>query len=74
MERQPIETAPKDGTWVMLFGGVCIDEEGQTPVAVARWLTVPGKWSDWIVAYAEAGFNCTTYDNPTEWAPLPRTD
>lgn len=27
MERKPIDTAPKDGTWVLLFGGTVFDGE-----------------------------------------------
>lgn len=33
MKKQPIETAPKDGTWVLLFGGDAGDGE-----EVIRWL------------------------------------
>lgn len=54
-EWQPIETAPKDGTWVMVgnHNGPCIARWGRTPY-VEGWFN--GRWYS---------------DNQTHWMPLP---
>ena len=53
---QPIETAPKDGTSVLLTGGGLVRE--------CRWDYCLG-WSDPV--YREWSFEAT----PTDWMPLP---
>ena len=64
---RPIETAPKDGTWVLLCwketptGSECFDEwsPGQ---AVGKW-------------YYDGWMRCSEYSvggNPTHWMPLPK--
>lgn len=74
----PIATAPRDGTWVLLTGGKCDDDEGDEPrrPVVAQWTTdlngntVDGHWRlawydcDYYGYYGE-------YSNPTHWMPLP---
>lgn len=70
-EWQPIETAPKDGTAVLVTGGTygCDDiscEFHHLPfkeVAVARWDKVDRMW--WFC------FGGAFYANPTCWMPLP---
>ena len=61
----PIETAPKDGTWVLLSGGD-IGENGR-PMVV-------GQFEDfhkiWIYLTDDDGF-VWQYRNPTHWQPLP---
>ncbi len=54
-EVQSIETAPKDGTQIALFG------EGNPIPAIGYWETVKGKgaWTFWIHGI----------DKPTHWAP-----
>lgn len=37
MEWQPIETAPKDGTWVLVWGPPAEDSDDDGPAAVVRW-------------------------------------
>lgn len=62
MTWQPIETAPKDGTSILLF------IEGQ--VIEGQW----GDWEDWSVACVSShGCGCCSSDNeaPTHWMPLP---
>ncbi len=77
MTWQPISTAPKDGTWVLLAGGTCHQEyhgDDNRPV-VGQWTdylngrTSP-KYERWQFAWYEGGYD-GTYDNPTHWMPLP---
>jgi hypothetical protein len=77
MNWQPIETAPKDGTWVLLAGGNCDGEEGgnnDRPVT-AQWTSyrngrsAPGHWQ---FAWYDGGYS-GAYDEPTHWMPLPDT-
>jgi len=72
---QPIETAPRDGTWVRLAGGKCdfseeSDNKGRE--VTGRWTTdlyhKPG--GNWQFAYYDEGFH-GEYKNPTHWQPLP---
>lgn len=77
---QPIETAPKDGTSVLLCGG-CTDEltddsdfegfEGDVSVEEAH-RPVTGLWRGdrWIYATYDGGFY-GKYEGPTHWMPLP---
>ena len=60
----PIETAPKDGTEVQLWG----DEDW---IPKARWLHVHGGW---YVEYWDAdwrSYSDSAVYNPTHWMPLP---
>lgn len=58
MEWQPIETAPKDGTPVMLWPGAPIWTDEVFPCV--GWMTSVGLW---ICARG--------YVSPTHWKPLP---
>jgi hypothetical protein len=61
---QPIATAPKDGTMVMIY-----DQGDPTPIAVAYWTT-----SVWVDggAWVQEEHRSDTYTfNPTHWMPLP---
>jgi hypothetical protein len=74
-EWRPIETAPKDGTWVLVFKG------GRQHVS--RWVDIP--WMDWAVSVAEPDGrespfhgigerklgNTVVVVGPTHWQPLP---
>ena len=67
---QPIDTAPKDGTWILLRGGDIHyhDECAEPPMVV-------GKWDDgeecWRYCSYDSGFY-GVYRNPQEWMPLPK--
>ena len=66
---QPIETAPRDGTWVLLSGGECeFNEESDNKgrAVTARWTT---EFSRWLFAYYDSGVY-GEYENPTHWQPL----
>ena len=57
MEWQPIETAPKDGTRIILFG----DKYWPNPITSAKW-----HGTMWIGGpYDNASVN-----NPTHWMPF----
>jgi hypothetical protein len=78
MEWQPIETAPKDGTVILLAGGTwgddLLDLDGAPQVGAARWVMPFRKDrypSYWGVAVLEGGYSAAVYENPTHWMPLP---
>lgn len=65
-EWQPISTAPKDGTWVLLTGG---NEFSRTPVGpcvVAFW-----DRDDWVYAYWDGDWY-SAYENATHWMAIPK--
>jgi hypothetical protein len=75
-EWQPIETAPKDGTWVLLSGGG-IDYGwggGTIPTAVVGqytdYLNGGTKKPHWQFAWYDGGYY-GEYLEPTHWMPLP---
>jgi hypothetical protein len=65
---QPIETAPKDGTWVLLTGGkVDYGWDGETlpPCVVGQW-----DGERWQFAWYDGG-HYGHYEAPTHWMPVP---
>lgn len=63
---QPIETAPKDGTSVLLL----IGEEA----IQGHWVTyknIPSEWK--VISLSSHGCGCCSSDDPapTHWMPLP---
>ena len=76
LHRNPIATAPKDGTWVLLFGGEpdhWYDDGADIPAAVvARWddKSDPSQ-PEWRFASYDGGLY-GTWHNPEAWAVLPR--
>ena len=76
MEWQLIETAPRDGTWMLLTGGECSYDE----VSKAKKRPVVGQWTTyrngrkvnghWQFAWYDGGYY-GEYKNPTHWMPLP---
>jgi Protein of unknown function (DUF551) len=68
MSWQPIETAPKDKSWVLLSGGQIgygWYEQEFPPAVVAQYA---GK--SWQFAWYDSGFY-GEYLDPTHWMPLP---
>lgn len=72
-EWQPIETAPKDGTFVLLCGGTgdYSSDRGWPfpPVVVAQWVNLP-LHKHWRYASYDSGYYGEV-ENPTHWMPLP---
>ena len=76
-EWESIETAPMDGTWILLAGGICSGEEDDEPERV-----VSGQFSHrlngettrgrWMFACYDGGYY-GEYDDPTHWMPLPKS-
>jgi hypothetical protein len=61
MEWLPIESAPKDGTHILIFEVPAFEGDEQ--------MYVVGRWSDfgWTESYADEYAICS----PTHWMPLP---
>jgi uncharacterized protein DUF551 len=74
MTWQPIETAPKDGTVLLLYGGED-DNAGHVGEKYQTFCRSPcrGMWdgNEWLMALAEAGYVGVCRNNPTHWMPLP---
>lgn len=66
---QRIETAPKDGTRVLLGGGdmfcEAMDRRVFDPLS-AQWYE-----EEWLVGGAESGYVRLTVNSPTHWMLLP---
>lgn len=60
-EWQPIETAPKDGTRILVFGPYC----GGLPIMATS------KWLPWTEDRVEKGCWYANGVAPTHWMPLP---
>lgn len=78
---QPIDTAPRDGTFALLFGGLTSEDfySDDKPPPGVRERPVVAKWDPSAYGpYGEGGWVHTfwdgawrsTYDNPTHWMPL----
>ena len=59
MEWHPIETAPKDGTEILAFDGVCIEN--------IKWMNGIGNW----VTSWNHDVDYTINGDPTHWMHLP---
>lgn len=72
---RPIESAPRDGTPVLLCGGrddcagyIGAEENHRLIQAPARAV-----WDGvcWVMGFGENGWAILAYENPTHWMPLP---
>lgn len=66
MDWQPIETAPKDGVPVLIFG--LPSSIGGTRVAMARWDKKHGLWK----FQTHSAWGSCVKGFPTHWMPLPK--
>lgn len=66
----PIETAPKDGTWILLTGGEVDPEEWYAevtpPAVVALWDEDRWSFCSWDGRFR------SKYLRPTYWMPIPK--
>jgi hypothetical protein len=74
MNWQPIETAPKDGTWILVCGGRTNDDHKDRSHAVAQWTHyLNGRTREegnWQFAWYDGGYY-GEYCDPTHWMELP---
>lgn len=74
---QPIDTAPRDGTWVLLTGGWidsgwCDDEfpEVVSGQYLRSFREKDSKLDEWQFAWYDSGYY-GIYTAPTHWLPMP---
>jgi hypothetical protein len=71
--RQPIETAPRDGTKILVCGGILQDAIHGDKTPLDSWALVFWEKSleggDWLVAHSYYYYPVIL--NPTHWMPLP---
>ena len=65
IEWQPIETAPKDGTDILVMTGETMH--------VVRWINIHGDFDYWAVDDNKHGPFTLRGKAPTHWMPLPET-
>lgn len=66
-EWQPIETAPKDGTVVLLFVPESTDTDGVRVGFFSYWAA----YGDWYGDESASHSLSNLYGKPTHWMPLP---
>lgn len=78
MTWQPIETAPKDGTWILVWGGKTDedlewwDEKDRNRPVTARWSPSEfNRSAHWRFASYDGGYFGDFDEDPTHWQPLP---
>jgi len=72
---KPIKTAPKDGTWILVYGqGPDDDFQGERQIAVAQYTDylngVKGRYKRWQFAWFDGGYY-GIFSKPTHWMQLP---
>jgi hypothetical protein len=68
-----IDTAPKDGTWILVYGEGTDDEDKKRKIAVAQYAHTPICHENerrWQFAWYDGGY-FGEFLNPTHWMPLP---
>ena len=76
MEWRPIDSAPRDGTWLLVTGGMVEDDHACgdcSPAVAVRWDTVGmyGVGGEWMVTPYDSNCASIRYEGPTHWMPLP---
>ena len=75
MKWQPIETAPKDGTVILLAGGEDDNSGHTSDPKLLAFMRAPCRamWDhdSWLIGLAEACYVGIVRENPTHWMPLP---
>lgn len=72
-EWRPIESAPLDGSWVLVSGGTIDCESMDNRPVPAQWTNeLNGQMTEWHWQWAwfDGGYY-GWYENPTHWMPLP---
>jgi hypothetical protein len=70
MEWLPIETAPRDGSWVLLKGGDSFEptDSGRLYPCVSAWWNAD--WEEWVFVWFDSAWR-GTWEAPTHWMPIP---
>lgn len=72
-EWQPIETAPKNNDFVLLFGewtGEIFGEDEKNVICVGRYEPIHNEFNFNWICYGSEYYTCRM--NPTHWMPLPK--
>lgn len=76
-EWHPIDSAPKDGTWILLAGGKTSEDyylpdhaDESRRCSVGAWYEEPGWDGCWKIGFWDGAWR-TEYEKPTHWMPLP---
>lgn len=63
-----IDSAPRDGTWVLLRGGEPDELPDQPYPCVAAWWSA--EFEAWTFGWFDSNWR-QSYNSPTEWMPIP---
>lgn len=72
---QKIETAPKDGTRILVYGGTYYSDGGGSAMSYDDYPLVEvreARWyrDDWCLGFGN-GYDVELWGKPTHWMPLP---